>query len=573
MPFNVLLVTPQAVFGELIRLTLEETSLYHVRLTQNGASAISSTRHVPYRLAILDGNLENESLVQLALNLRAAVAGIKVMVIPPANNPHHPLLAGIEPDGYVYQPFYVPDLLDAITGLLGPDVQVEDAASSATLPPAWLEDLGRARQALQNLLPSAAAHSALLICARDAWISAGVLGQVGAQEICYALLRYTASQNQSDLARYVRLSSDNSEHLVYATPLVSGVLLALVFPPTAPVSKLHTQTREASDRLKQQLAELEVTTSPSAPPEIFVPETAPGSARSAAELAFEAFLAELPPPESQGESQAVSDFLFPWEIEAPKPELEPAAPAPAVPVEAPMLSLEDFLANLPQPDAPPATAPLSAKSIEETIRVRPQALEQTMRSMTRLEATTPNLVSSSIEETRAILSRLEETMPAPAASPEDTQPVKVGAAQRRSGRETVEAIHSSLSYTCLLLPRVSSVPLSGELAIRLAEWLPQLCLAFGWQLEGLVIQRQYLQWSVQVPPSISPGNVIRVIRQQTSLRLYHVYPDLHPSQPGDDFWAPGYLVISGTESPSPRTVSDFLQQTRRRQGVTGSQQI
>lgn len=67
MAHNILVVTPQAAFGELIRLTLEETSLYRVRLVQTAAAALSSCDHIPFSLAILD-TLENEPLAQLQQN-------------------------------------------------------------------------------------------------------------------------------------------------------------------------------------------------------------------------------------------------------------------------------------------------------------------------------------------------------------------------------------------------------------------------------------------------------------------------------------------------------------------------
>ena len=110
---------------------------------------------------------------------------------------------------------------------------------------------------------------------------------------------------------------------------------------------------------------------------------------------------------------------------------------------------------------------------------------------------------SPIEQTRPVISRTQPSYP----------PV-----------DAVMPTFSNLAYTCLLLPRLPTHNLAGTVGQRLAEWLPQLCMAYGWRLESLLVQAEYLQWTVQVAPSISPGNVVRLIRQQTSRRVFMQFP-------------------------------------------------
>ncbi len=133
--------------------------------------------------------------------------------------------------------------------------------------------------------------------------------------------------------------------------------------------------------------------------------------------------------------------------------------------------------------------------------------------------------------------------------------------------EPVSPTLSHLSYSALLLPRFPQHVLVGDLAEELGLWVPQLCLAFGWRLEGMAIRPGTLQFTLQVAPTVSPGNVVRILRQRTSQRIFGRFPELKDVNPSGDFWAPGYLIISGSTPPQPNLLHDFVAQTRRRQGL------
>lgn len=134
--------------------------------------------------------------------------------------------------------------------------------------------------------------------------------------------------------------------------------------------------------------------------------------------------------------------------------------------------------------------------------------------------------------------------------------------------EPISPTLSHLAYTALLLPRIPQHVLVGELSEELGLWVPQLCLAFGWRLEGLSIRPETLLFTLQVAPSVSPGNVVRILRQRTSQRIFSRFTELKELNPSGDFWAPGYLIISGSTPPQPNLLHDFVVQTRRRQGLT-----
>ena len=122
-------------------------------------------------------------------------------------------------------------------------------------------------------------------------------------------------------------------------------------------------------------------------------------------------------------------------------------------------------------------------------------------------------------------------------------------------------------YACVLIPRFPNHFLTGDVASHLAERVNQLCVAFGWRLEHLSIRPEYLQWLVNVPPTTSPGYLMRIIRQHTSRRLFAEFPRLAEENPSGDYWAPGYLIMSSAQPLLPKLVKDFIRDTRIRQGI------
>jgi REP element-mobilizing transposase RayT len=125
-----------------------------------------------------------------------------------------------------------------------------------------------------------------------------------------------------------------------------------------------------------------------------------------------------------------------------------------------------------------------------------------------------------------------------------------------------------VSYTCLLLPRLSSHYLLGDVADQLQSILEQISTSFGWRLEFLSVKPEYLQWAIRVPPSTSTTYVMQVVRTQTSQQIFADYPRFKHENQSDDFWAPGYLIFWGSQPHPVEIIQRYIFQTRRQQGVS-----
>ena len=133
--------------------------------------------------------------------------------------------------------------------------------------------------------------------------------------------------------------------------------------------------------------------------------------------------------------------------------------------------------------------------------------------------------------------------------------------------EPLEQSPYEVSYTCLLLPRLGSHYLMGDIADQLHNILKRICISFGWHLEFFSVKPDYLQWAMRVPPSTSTTYVMHVVRKQTSTQIFSEFPRLKRENQSDDFWAPGYLIFWGAQPHPVDVIQRYIRQTRRQQGI------
>jgi REP element-mobilizing transposase RayT len=219
---------------------------------------------------------------------------------------------------------------------------------------------------------------------------------------------------------------------------------------------------------------------------------------------------------------------------------------------------------------------------EDLIGTRPSStLNQYSRESSPAIRVNDLLVSNPDETVEHVVQDFDATMPSksrprpetPVRRPmpgelDETRPHSITEVAGRLMLEPIAPGLYNLTYACLLVPRFSSHYLTGDISDRISEWLPQICIAFAWRLEYLAVRPEYVQWVVNVPPATSPGYLMRIMRQQTSEKIFTEFPRLKKENPSGDFWAPGYLIMGGTQPHPPQLVKDYIKQTRTRQGYS-----
>ncbi len=533
---DLLVVTPIPAIADAIRRSLQETGPYRIHIVNNKAAAVVKADEFTCSIAILDLDLGETWVLEIGQALRTINPKIRIIVLCQDQVP--PSLEPIQPWTLLRKPFYVKDLLHTLKDTSGESVDT----NIINIP--WLQDVSVAAQHLTRLTLESSAQAALITRKNDLWAYAGGLSQSAGKEVAQTVTRNWDGQKGSDLLRFIRLESTRAEHMLYATRLAPDVVLALVFDAETPFSTIRSQANQLISTIAEKTdASRPVQARPAAQPMIVEEATD--------EIEEDDDGVDVPP---------ISDILK--SVPVPNPVKTKAEPKPAsVPQEFP------FPLDPTHQSTPPGGVGLSRESspavrLGDLLMSNPSALDETMPSqatLSELDVTAPSKPKMRPETpvARPKQSELAETRPSPTTD-----------AARRITMEPVTAGLYHLTYACLLVPRFSSHYLTGDLADHLAEWLPAICVAFGWRLEYLAVRPEYLQWVVNVQPNTSPGYLMRVMRQQTSEKIFGDFTRLKKENPSGDFWAPGYLIMGGTQPHPPQLVRDYIKQTRERQGLS-----
>jgi REP element-mobilizing transposase RayT len=534
MAKSLLLVTADANFGQILLYGLEQAG-YQASIVKGKAEAVVRADEKNCDLAFLDMDLGTGAVSDIGAALRSLKPDIRLVVF--SHEPETPPMEEIHPWKLMSKPYYLPDVLKMLKDdptpypqSMQPNSQASNSREVQTSGPAlpWLQDVSKAAQHLTRLTLESSAQAALITRGEHLWAYAGQLSQGAANELAVTVTRHWDGQKGSDLLRFVRLEATRAEHMLYATRIADEVVLALVFDAETPFSTIRSQASQLADSLS-------ITPVEEAPP---IPQPAQIPASYDAKTLY---------PEEYDDAQvpSIAEIL----ADVPSPEPEPRRTA----------VIEEGVFG-----ARPSSAPYSQES-SPAIR-----MDELSFANPGLDETVEHVVQD-FDATMPSKSRPRPETPVRRPQPgelDETRPHSITEVAGRVMLEPVSAGYYNLTYACLLVPRVSSHFLTGDVSDRLSEWLPQICIAFGWRLEYLAVRPEYIQWVVNVPPAASPGYLMRIMRQQTSEKIFSEFTRMKKENPSGDFWAPGYLIMGGTQPHPPQLVKDYIKQTRTRQGYS-----
>ena len=545
-----LIITNTAGFGVLIQQTLEDTGRYSVNLI-SFANLTTTPEKADVIILDLDyGTAEGEPLerfASLAVSLQFAYPEAVYILVPPLNNFNHPIVDRLKPTGMLTKPFYLPELVEMVDGLLKKTEEPKEVEAEAASvvrvvrnnhpePPAWLQDVSRAAQYLARLSLESSAQAALIVRGDVLWAYAGEMTQPEVQELTRIVISYRASQTKplsasqrntrSDLARYSRLPTSGKEVMVYVTALAEGLQLVLAYDAATPFSMIRMQANhlarvlatspdgiETSVPAGQNNADLQAAVQQAAGHQNAEQPTA----RWDSVLAAESLMDRYPPAsepasfELREEPQVISPSR-----ETPPEQMDivtslPLGALPLIDNIPPFSPRQESVSNLEGDQEKAYTLPAQP--------VTPSATQSTTWTTAQIspQPTRPEMNFSPLERFEA----------AALIDPDGSTPV-----------------YENLAYACMLTPRMPNHYLTGDLGFRLGEMLPQLCLAYGWRLEQLTIHMDHILWAVRASANTPPGRLIRVARQYTSTIIFDDFPSLARENPSGDFWAPGHLILS-----------------------------
>ena len=537
MTQNLLIVSADTTFAQVLLHGLEQEG-YRVHITKGKGETVVRADEVNASLAFLDMDLGYRAVLEMGQALRMLRPDIKLVVF--SREQTSPTFDELQPWMFSRKPYYLPEVLNMMNDNYKPSSKPTGAPKSQqgvqTNDPAlqWLGDPTKAAQHLTRLTLESSAQAALITRGDSLWAYAGQLSQGAAKELAMAVTRHWDGQKGSDLLRFVRLESTKAEHMLYATRLADDVVLALVFDAETPFSKIRTQAGQLVNRLSTQSPEVQEPPIVQKPlPATYDTPTEYLEDDSSSNLDIPSIadiLSDVPPPtpeRTQMPSEAEEEYIPPSSHSSSHSRQYSHESSPAVRVDDLLVSHQDT---------------------DQTVEHVVEDFDATLPSKSRRRPETP---------IKPMPGELDETRP--------------HSITEVAGRVMLEPISPglyNLTYACLLVPRFSSHYLTGDLSDRLSEWVPQICIAFGWRLEYLAVRPEYVQWVLNVPPATSPGYLMRIIRQQTSEKIFSDFTRIKKENPSGDFWAPGYLIMGGSQPHPPQLVKDYIKQTRTRQGYS-----
>ncbi len=297
MAVRVLIVSPDTGFGGLILQTLERSGEYEPVLVSTGRQALELAKQVPVDLAILDEDTADLKVGELGPVLLVINSEMRIVLIPADEPDRLKKSAGMQINGYLTKPFYLPDLVDILDSALAevPAAETVDDSREAdelasegggkehtslnTVPQAaagedasWMGDINLAAQHLARLTMSTSSQAALVLRQNKLWAYAGQLSREAANELANIVQHSWQPGREGergsagrdiDLARFVHLKTTGKEHLLYATNLESDNLLVLAFDARTPFSEIRVQANSLAAALasppQQDLYSLDYT--------------------------------------------------------------------------------------------------------------------------------------------------------------------------------------------------------------------------------------------------------------------------------------------------------------------------
>jgi REP element-mobilizing transposase RayT len=540
MSKDLLLVTTDANFAKVLLQGLGKEG-FRIHVAKGKGEAVVRADEENCTLAFLDMDLGYKAVSDIGRSLRTLNPNIDLVLF--AVEDSLPSLDEIGPWTALRKSYYLPDILtmlnDSSTPLSRPSKPITDPHAVQTGSPGlpWLQDVTKAAQHLTRLTLESSAQAALITRGAHLWAYAGQLSQSAAKELAMTITRHWDGQKGSDLLRFVRLEATKAEHMLYATRLADDVVLALVFDAETPFSTIRTQAGQLVNLLSAPVSE---GIEPYVEQQKHLPASHDARTQelddeNSADLEIpdiSEILSDVPPPTPERGLMPLSDGDE-WSTRPSSSRMNNYSRE-----SSPAVRVNDLL--------------MSNQDNEQTVESRVGGIEDfdaTMPSPSRQRPETP----------------LRRPMP---GELDETRPHSITEVASRVMLEPIAPGLYNLTYACLLVPRFSSHYLTGDISDRLSEWLPQICIAFGWRLEYLAVRPEYVQWVVNVPPATSPGYLMRIVRQQTSEKIFIEFTRMKKENPSGDFWAPGYLIMGGTQPHPPQLVKDYIKQTRTRQGYS-----
>jgi DNA-binding response OmpR family regulator len=261
MPTPILVASAHPAFGELLRLSLEKSSNYRVKLVRTGTEIFTSVNRDRFDIAIIDADIRDQPFVPMIQNLLARYPAMRIVIIPPESEVENHSIAGLEVDGFLQKPFYLPDLLQLVDRLLQmPTSRSEkidesfQAHSEVARPiaPDWLQNRTVVEANLGRAVGRTSAQAVFILKENETWAKAGKLEISALNELTTRLREFYETPTQLHRLRFIRLESLSGDILFYSLTLILGYTLCTVYAFDTPLKVIRQEIIQLANAISSQ---------------------------------------------------------------------------------------------------------------------------------------------------------------------------------------------------------------------------------------------------------------------------------------------------------------------------------
>ncbi len=250
---KILIADPNTPFATVVGEALQNMGGYKVRLAASGPEALKLCAETPPDLAVVDVDLPECDPIALIGQMREAVPGLPVVLLPYSRED---VPAGLDIQGTLIKPFFLPDLPELINNVLGGPADMELEPEPPPKPVVIDESNSRMIEGHVEALSHSIRNEPVLltqgtnvvaICPRLSHTASGALAEVVAKA-------WKTRGRGSEVIRFEG-NSENTRYLLYSVEVAGDLVLSAAIRVRIPLPTVRKLLRDAAGEVAALVTE------------------------------------------------------------------------------------------------------------------------------------------------------------------------------------------------------------------------------------------------------------------------------------------------------------------------------
>jgi CheY-like chemotaxis protein len=250
---KILIADPNTPFATVVSEALQRMGGYKVALAASGPEALKACAEMQPALAVVDVDLPEGDPFALIGQMRAAVPGLPVVLLP-YNREDVP--SGLNIQGVLIKPFFLPDLPELINNILGGPADLELEPEPPLKPVVIDESNSRLLEGHVEALSHAVRNEPVLLTSGTSVITmCPRLGQTAAVALAEVVAKaWKTRGNGSEVIRFEG-GSESTRYLLYSVEVAGDLVLSVAIRVRIPLPTVRKLLRDTAAELAALVTE------------------------------------------------------------------------------------------------------------------------------------------------------------------------------------------------------------------------------------------------------------------------------------------------------------------------------